>query len=58
LPDDDDGEYESSDEEEGTSDRSNAALTDKIRRRNVVTTERQTFQLSQCAWDMLVAWKK
>jgi hypothetical protein len=30
----------------------------KARRRNVATTERQTFQLSQCAWDLLSVWKK
>jgi hypothetical protein len=24
----------------------------------VETTERQTFQISQCAWDMLAVWKK
>jgi hypothetical protein len=45
LPDDNDDEDEYSDEEEGTSNRSNADLTQKLRRRNVVTTERLTFQL-------------
>jgi hypothetical protein len=30
----------------------------KARRKSVATTERQTFQLSQCAWDLLAAWKK
>jgi hypothetical protein len=33
-------------------------LLDKARRRNVVPTERQTFQLSQCVWDLLAMWKK
>jgi G:T-mismatch repair DNA endonuclease (very short patch repair protein) len=58
LPDDDEEEDEYSDEEEGTSNRSNAALTVKSRRRNVATTERQTFQLSQCGWEFLAVWKK
>jgi hypothetical protein len=53
LPDDDEDEDESSDEEEGTSNRSNAALTRQTRIINVVTTERQIFQLSQCVWDLL-----
>jgi hypothetical protein len=30
----------------------------KARRRSVMETERQTFQLSQCAWDLLAVWKK
>jgi hypothetical protein len=28
------------------------------RRRSVAATERQTFQLLQCAWDLLAVWKK
>jgi hypothetical protein len=58
LPDYEDDEDESSDEEEGTSNCSNASLTRQSKKRKVVTTERQTFQLSQCAWDLLAVWKK
>jgi hypothetical protein len=46
LPDDDHDEDESSDEEEGTSNLSNAALT------------RQSKKISQCALDLLTVWKK
>jgi hypothetical protein len=53
LTGDDDDEDESLDEEEGTSNRYNDALT-----RQNKTTEGQNFQLSQCAWDLLAVWKK
>jgi hypothetical protein len=34
-------------------------LPSKARRiRSVAESERQTFQLSQCAWDLLEVWKK
>jgi hypothetical protein len=33
-------------------------LPSKARIRSVATTERQTFQISQCAWDLLAVWKK
>jgi hypothetical protein len=33
-------------------------LPAKARRISVAATERQTFQLSQCAWYLLAVWKK
>jgi hypothetical protein len=58
FPEDDEEEDESQMKKKGHPTALMRLLPAKARRRNAAPTKRQTFQLSQCAWDMLAVWKK